>query len=105
MANDIIIEQLRNRFGKRQSLSRQELYAFYTEFKPDLKETTFRWIIYNLKEKQIITSISKGLFTLSFKPVFKPETDRSEKKIFSVIEKQFAGLKVCVWSTDRKSVV
>lgn len=99
MANDIIIEQLRNRFGKRQSLSRQELYAFYTEFKPDLKETTFRWIIYNLKEKQIITSISKGLFTLSFKPVFKPETDRSEKKIFSVIEKQFAGLKFCVWST------
>lgn len=99
MANDIIIEQLRKRFGKRQSFSRQELYAFYTNLKPELKETTFRWIIYNLKKKQIITSISKGLFTLSFKPFFKPEPDKSEKKIFSVIEKQFAGLKFCIWST------
>lgn len=99
MTKGIIVEQLRKHFGKRQSFSRQELYAFYTEFKPELKETTFRWIIYNLKEKQIITSISKGLFTLSFKPVFKPETDKSEKKIFSVIEKQFAGLKFCIWST------
>lgn len=99
MANDIIIARLRNRFGKRQSFSRQELYAFYTEFKPNLKETTFRWIIYNLKERQIITSISKELFTLSFKPVFKPEPDKSEKKIFNAIEKQFTALKFCVWST------
>lgn len=99
MANDIIIEQLRNRFGRRQSLSRQELYAFYTEFKPDLKETTFRWIIYNLKEKQIITSISKGLFTLAFKPVYKPDIDKATKKIYISIEKQFSMLKFCVWST------
>lgn len=99
MTKDIIIEQLRKRFGKRISFSRQELYAFYTEFKPDLKETTFRWIIYNLKEKQIITSISRGLFTLSFKPFFKPAPDKSEKKIFTVIEKQFTALKFCIWST------
>lgn len=100
MEKDIIIEQIRNRFGKRESFSRQELYALYIEFKPDLKETTFRWIIYNLKEKQIITSISKGLFTLSFKPFFKPEPDKLERKIFTVIEKQFNTLKFCVWSTQ-----
>ncbi len=33
VAIDIIIEQLRKHFGKRQSFSRQELYDFYTEFK------------------------------------------------------------------------
>lgn len=100
MANDIIIEQLRKRFGKRQSFSRQELYAFYTEFNPDLKETTFRWIIYNLKEKQIITSISKELFTLAFKPVFKPHIDKPTEKIHISIEKQFPMLKFCVWTTQ-----
>jgi hypothetical protein len=100
VANDIIIEQLRKRFGKRQSFSRQEFYDFYTEFKPDLKETTFRWIIFNLKEKQIITSISKGLFTLSFKPVFKPNIDKATKKIYSSVEKQFSTLKFCVWTTQ-----
>ena len=100
MANDIIIEQLRKRFGKRQSFSRQELYAFYTEFNPDLKETTFRWIIYNLKEKQIITSISKELFTLAFKPVFKPHIDKPTEKIHISIEKQFPMLRFCVWTTQ-----
>lgn len=100
MANDIIIDQLRTCFGKRQSFSRQELYSFYTEFKPNLKETTFRWIIHNLKEKQIITSISKRLFTLAFKPVFKPDIDKATKKTYSSVEKQFSTLKFCVWNTQ-----
>jgi len=100
VANDIIIEQLRQHFRNRKSFSRKELYDFYTEFKPDLKKTTFRWIIYNLKEKQIITSISKGVFTLSFKPVFKPDIDKETKKIYASIEKQFSSLKFCVWTTQ-----
>ncbi len=100
MAKDIITAQLRQRFGKRISFSRKELYAFYTVFKPDLKETTFRWIIYKLKEKQIITSISKGLFTLSFKPVFKPDIYKATEKIYTSVEKQFSTLKFCVWTTQ-----
>lgn len=96
----MITEQLRQHFRQRESFSRKELHAFYTQFKPDLKETTFRWIIYNLKEKQIITSISKGLFTLSFKPVFKPEIDKATRKVYTSIEKQFPTLKFCVWTTQ-----
>mgnify|MGYP000116582673 FL=1 len=99
MAKGTIIEQLRRYFKGKETFSREELYAFYTQFKPELKETTFRWIIFNLKKQQIIASISRGLFTLSFKPFFKPEPDKSEKKIFSVIEKQFSTLKFCIWST------
>lgn len=99
MAKDTIIEQLRKHFKGKETFSREELYAFYTRFKPNLKETTFRWIIFNLKERQIISSISRGFFTLSFKPIFKPETDKSEKKIFIAIEKQFPTLKFCIWST------
>lgn len=99
MAKDTIIEQLQKHFKGKETFSREELYAFYTQFKPDLKETTFRWIIFNLKEQQIIASVSRGLFTLSVKPIFKPETDKSEKKIFTAIEKQFPTLKFCIWST------
>lgn len=100
MAKDITIEQLRQHFRSRKSFSRKELYDFYTEFKPEMKETTFRWTIYNLKEKQIISSISRGLFTLSFKPVFKPNIDKVTQKIYAIIEKQFSTLKFCVWTTQ-----
>lgn len=99
MAKDSIIGQLRKHFNGKETFSREELYAFYTQFKPDLKETTFRWTIFNLKKQQIITSVSRELFTLSFKPIFKPEPDKSEKKFFTGIEKQFPSLKFCTWST------
>jgi len=65
-----------------------------------LKETTFRWVIFNLKEQQIITSVSRGLFTLAFKPVFQPGIDKSEQKIYTKIEKQFPTLKFCIWTTQ-----
>ncbi len=99
MAKDTIIKQLRQYFKGKESFSREELYAFYEQFKPDLKNTTFRWIIFNLKEQQVIAAVSKGRFTFSFKPPFQPEPDKSEKKIYSKIERQFPTLKFCVWST------
>lgn len=99
MAKDTIIKQLRQHFKGKESFSREELYTFYKQFKPDLKETTFRWIIFNLKKQRVIASVSKELFTFSLKPVFQPEPDKLEKKIFSIVEKQFSTLKFCIWST------
>jgi len=99
MAKDFITERLKKEFTGRESFSRQELFDFYKQFEPELKETTFRWRIYYLKKKQIITVISKGHFTLSFKPVFKPNVDAGERKIFLKLEKQFPSLKLCIWST------
>lgn len=99
MAKDFIIEKLKKEFKERESFSREELFNFYRQFEPDLKETTFRWRIYHLKVNKIITAIKKGQFTLSFKPVFKPEISEFEKKISGKIEKQFNQLKYCIWST------
>lgn len=99
MAKDFIIERLKKEFIGRESFSRVELFDFYRQFEPDLKETTFRWRIYHLKDKKIITVIKKGLFAISFKPIFKPEISEVEKKISGKIEKQFDQLKYCIWST------
>jgi hypothetical protein len=97
---DFIIERLKKEFKGRESFSREELFDFYRQFEPYLKETTFRWRIYQLKGNKIITPIKRGLFTFSFKPIFKPEIGEVEKKISSKIEKQFDQLKYCVWSTQ-----
>ncbi|MCC6818875.1 MAG: hypothetical protein IT245_08290 [Bacteroidia bacterium] len=99
MAKDYIIERLIKEFKGRESFSREELFDFYRQFEPDLKETTFRWRIYHLKGNKIITAIKRGLFTFSFKPIFKPEIGEVEKKISIKIEKQFNQLKYCIWST------
>lgn len=99
MAKDFIIERLKKEFIGRESFSREELFDFYRQFEPDLKETTFRWRIHHLKGNKIITTIKRGRFTLSYKPIFKPEIGKIEKKISDKIEKQFDQLKFCIWST------
>jgi len=99
LTKDFAIEQLRKEFWERESFSREELFDFFRRSKPGLKETTFRWRIYHLKSKQQIAPISRGLFTLSFKPAFEPAIGEVERKIYTKIEKQFPDLKQCIWST------
>ena len=99
MTKDFVIEQLGREFRERESFSREELFDFYRRTEPDLKETTFRWRIYHLKSMQQITTMSRGFFTLSFKPAFEPVIGETERKIYIKIEKQFPDLKQCIWST------
>lgn len=99
MAKDFILDKLKNKFKGEEYFSRESLLEFYRQFEPDLKDATFRWRIHQLKQKMIISSVSRDLFTLSYKPTFKPEIGEFERKINTKIEKQFPGMKLCIWST------
>lgn len=99
MVKNFILEQLIEKFKEEKIFNRKSLFAFYRQFDPDLKESTFRWRIHQLKAKKIITPITQDLFTLSSKPDYKPVTGEFERKVSNKIEKQFPGLKYCIWST------
>ncbi len=99
MARNFIIEQLKQKFKDQELFSREALYNFYLQFEPELKETTFRWRIYNLKQKKIIRPISRTDFTMLYKPVFKRDMGEPEQKISALIEKGFKGLKNSIIST------
>lgn len=99
MAKNFIIEKLKTDFKDREDISRRELLAFYQQFEPELKETTFRWRIHDLKAKKIISVRSKEMFSLVYKPTFNPEIGVAEREIYSKISKQFSGLICCIWST------
>ena len=100
MKNELIINRLHNRFQDKSCFTRQELFDFFREFETDLKETTFRWKIHDLKNKRIISPVSRNFFTLQYKPVFQPYISETEQKTFSKIQKQFPTLKCCIWSTQ-----
>jgi len=99
LAKNIILEQLKEKFTEDKFFSRESLLAFYRQFDPNLKDSTFRWRIHQLKAKNIITPLSNDLFTLNSKPDFKPSIGEFQKKIAKKIEKQFTGLKYTIWST------
>ena len=76
-----IENRLIEEFKERGSFSREELFNFYRYFEPDLKEGTFGWRIYNLKNKNIIRSLRRGLYVISYKPKYRPEVSREILKL------------------------
>lgn len=96
----IIENRLIEEFNKRESFSREELFEFFRSFEPNLKEGTFGWRIYDLKNKTIIKSIKRGLYTISYKPKYKPVLSSELIKLTKKIMDKFRNVKYCIWETD-----
>ena len=96
----IFEHRLIEEFKDRDSFSRDELYDFFRYFEPNLNEGTFGWRIYDLKKKQILRSIKRGWYAISYKPKYKPELSTEIIKLSKVITEHFQDLKYCVWETS-----
>lgn len=96
----IIENRLIAKFENRNSFSREELFDFFRSFEPDLKEATLGWRIHDLKNKDIIRSVQRGIYTISYKPKYKPEISDDLLKLASIISEQFADVEYCLWATE-----
>ena len=96
----IIEKKLIEEFKNRKAFARKELLAFYRHFDPDLKEGTLGWRISDLKKKNVIKSIGRGLYIISNKPTFKPDISAEILKLVKVLTRRFEGVKHCIWDTD-----
>jgi hypothetical protein len=98
--NDFFEKQLINRFEKKNAFSRSDLYDFYREFEPELNEGTFGWRIYDLKKKNLIKSIGRGIYTLDRGSEYVPNINAQTKKIARLLAKRFSDLEYCIWATS-----
>lgn len=96
----IIEDRLIEAFTERESFSREELFDFFRHFEPDLKEGTFGWRIYDLKNKNIIRSLKRGLYVISYKSKYKPEVSKKLLKLVKRITDRFEEVKYCIWETE-----
>jgi hypothetical protein len=96
-----IIKKIREHFSPEQTFTRKELYhLLQVNFFPNLKETTFRWRIYELKKSNIIFSISRNVFKLSDnKKIFNPKISEKLQKISTLFHKNFNSVSYCVWNS------
>lgn len=83
MAKDILVKQFTTEFGDIKYISRKELFVFYNRMEPGLNESTFRRRIHQLKNKNVISVISKEYFGVFHKPTFDPIIGEQEKRIIS----------------------
>ncbi len=96
----IIENKLIEAFKEHNSFDRDELYNFYLDFEPDLKESTFSWRIYDLKKKDIIKTIGRGLYVISYKPKYKPVLSENVLKIARKTNERFEEIKYAIWESQ-----
>lgn len=96
----VIENKLIEEFKDREYFSREELFNFYRYFEPELKEGTFGWRIYDLKNKNIIKSIKRGLYVISCKPKYEPEISTMLLKIAKLITERSDEIEHCLWQNS-----
>lgn len=96
----IIENRLIEEFKGRDAFSREELFDFFRVFEPDLKEGTLGWRIYDLKNKNIIKSVHRGYYRVSYKPIYKPKVTNDILKLSKFILDKFEDVKYCIWDTE-----
>jgi len=95
----VLEKRLIEEFKDKEFFTREELFQFYRYFEPDLKEGTFGWRIYDLKNKNIIKSLKRGLYTISDKAIYKPDLSPNLLKIAKQVSEKFDEVKHCIWET------
>lgn len=90
---------IKERFKGQRSFSREDLFDFYLEYEPDIKNSTFGWRVYDLRHKGIIRSIAKGVYALSGKPEYKPHPTEKARKIARLFVRKLSGSNYCISET------
>ena len=86
----VLENKLIEEFKDKESFTREELFQFYRYFEPGLKEGTFGWRIYDLKNRNIIKPLKRGLYVIISPNLLNIAKQLSEK---------FDEVKHCVWET------
>ena len=99
MANKEIIKHLKEHFNGKVYFTRKEIFDFYNEIE-QLKETTFRWRLFNLKENKIIRSLTNDVFTFDLLPQYYPQVSNENKELVNLLLAQFRDVNLSIWSTQ-----
>ena len=75
------------------------MYNLYLKSEPYLKESTFRWRVYRLKEENCIYSVRRGVYKTGTKSSFSPNISEILKTTYETVQNEFPYTKLCIWET------
>jgi len=93
------IEKIFEYLRLREYFTAEELFHRYRLYEPNLNRNTFKSRIRELKRKNLLRDVMRGIYTLSDKPYFKPEISEDIKKITNLFKRQYPEVLYCAWST------
>jgi hypothetical protein len=96
----VLENKLIETFQGRESFTREELFHFFQDFEPELKAGTFGWRIYDLKNRNLIKPLKRGVYVISHKHQYASDVSPRLLKLAKLLSANFDGVKYCVWETD-----
>jgi len=93
------LEHIQNELRNRNTIKKTKLYSIVERLYPNLKENTFRKIIFELRKKNILHPVKRGLYTLEKKQIYNPDISGKLKRISSSIQKEKVTDNYCIWET------
>ena len=93
------IEEIFEYLREREYFTAEELFHKYRLYEPSLNYHTFKSRLRELKKKNLIRDVKRGVYTVSDKPYFKPEISNYLKKITKLFKLQYPDILYCAWST------
>ncbi len=100
MTHKLMVKEIKNFFGVNNAFTSKELFEFYKINEKDLKESTFRWRVYQLKKYGVINNIKRGVYIIDDKKRFNPSVNRTMKLLYNAVIKRYPYTEVCIWSTS-----
>lgn len=94
-----LTEIITREFGTHVSFDREELLELIARNNPRLKPSTWKWLIYDLKRKNLITQLGKDKFSVQQKPAYHPCITIEMSELSALICKAFHGTVWCIWNT------
>ena len=95
-----IEKQLIEAFKERNHFDRVELIGFLKQFDATMTETALSWRIHDLLKKNIITSIKRGVYSISNSTKYVPAITDKLVKLSKIVAKEFDNLEYCLWNTE-----
>jgi len=82
-------------------ITKEDLYNLFNQHYHELKETSFRWYVHELKKQGILYSPQRGIFRLSNqKSEFRPYLQDKIHSINNIVKSEFNNINYCLWNTD-----
>lgn len=101
MRRKLPVNDILSYFKDRKIITSKELLAFWRTQQPDLKETTFRWRLYELKHRGFLSTVGRGKYSLNEQRKFAPDVSVGGiKPLANKLKKTLPYLKFCFWTTQ-----
>lgn len=99
MKNAELISRLKKRYGKKETVTTQEITEVLSDALPNISASTISWRINQLKNENLIHQAGRGLYSFEFKPDYNFDLSLKTKRIYNRV-KALATSEICVWDTN-----